>query len=409
MTNETLRIAVRKFGPFESAIQKQYADFQTQTGCPLSLEFVALDLNPLYETLFTNGGLRDGTWDIAFIVTDWIAEAVSHAALADIAPLMAVNPIPDYPHGWTPALTRFQQFDDAIYGTPYHDGPESFIYRKDLFENAAEQAAFHAQYGYPLAVPQTWAQFEDIARFFTRPEQNLYGTVFAAYPDGHNTVYDFCLQLWSRGGDLTDASGAVTLDTPQAAAALDFYRRMVNDRSVTPPNLHEIDSVKSGELFASGQVAMMVNWFGFAAVCELPDSPTKGLVEVGPLPAGEQGSSASLNVYWLLAIGSGSRHKEQAYAFLRHTCSPSMDKLTTLEGAIGCRLSTWVDPQVNAAIPFYHRLAALHQTTRELPRSQALPNLVHVIDNAVQRAITTSDATADILRDAQQAAAAIVL
>ena len=53
----------------------------------------------------------------------------------------------------------------------------------------------------------------------------MYGTVFAAFPDGHNTVYDFCLQLWSRGGDLTDANSAITLDTPQAAAALDFYRR----------------------------------------------------------------------------------------------------------------------------------------------------------------------------------------
>ncbi|MDZ4718362.1 MAG: extracellular solute-binding protein [Roseiflexaceae bacterium] len=409
MTQEILRIAVRKFGPFESAIQKQYADFQDVTGCPLALEFEALDLNPLYETLFTNGGLRDGTWDIAFIVTDWIAEAVAHDSLADLAALMATHPIPDYPHGWAPALTRFQQFGDAIYGTPYHDGPECFIYRKDLFEHPAEQAAFMAQHGYLLAAPQTWAQFEDIARFFTRPEQNLYGTVFAAYPDGHNTVYDFCLQLWSRGGELTGLDGVITLDTPEAAAALDFYRRMVNDRSVTPPNLHEIDSVKSGELFASGQIAMMVNWFGFAAVCELPDSPTKGLVAVGPLPAGEQANSASLNVYWLLSIGSGSRHREEAYAFLQHTCSRAMDKLTTLEGAIGCRLSTWVDPQVNAAIPFYHRLADLHQTTRELPRSRSLPNLVHVIDNAVQRAITTNDSTAAILREAQQAAAAITL
>jgi multiple sugar transport system substrate-binding protein len=409
MTQETLRIAVRKFGPFESAIQKQYADFQAVTGCPLALEVVALDLNPLYETLFTNGGLRDGTWDIAFVVTDWIAEAVANNALADLAPLMAAQPIPDYPYGWAAALTRFQQFGDAIYGTPYHDGPECFIYRKDLFENPAEQAAFATQHGYPLAPPQTWAQFEDMARFFTRPAQNLYGTVFAAYPDGHNTVYDFCLHLWSRGGELIGSDGTITLDTPQAAAALDFYRRMVNDRSVTPPNLHEIDSVKSGELFASGQIAMMVNWFGFAAVCELPGSPTKGLVAVGPLPADEQTSSASLNVYWLLAIGSGSRHHQEAYDFLRHTCSRAMDKLTTLEGAIGCRLSTWVDADVNEAIPFYHRLADLHQTTRELPRSRSLPQLVHVIDNAVQRAITTSDSTGDILRDAQQAAAVITL
>jgi multiple sugar transport system substrate-binding protein len=407
--SNTLRIAIRAFEPFERAIRKQYADFQAATGCQLALEFESLDLNPLVDALFTRQGLKDGTWDIAFIVTDWIAEAVECGALVDIAPFMRRQPIPDYPNGWSPALTRFQQVGDTIYGVPYHDGPECFIYRRDLFENPAEQAAFAALHGYPLGVPRTWREFEEIARFFTRPDQDLYGTIFAAYPDGHNTVYDFCLQLWSRGGELTDANGVPTLDTAAAVAGLDFYRRMVNDRSVTPPRLEEIDSVKSGELFASGSVAMMVNWFGFAAVCEQPDCPVKNKVAVAPPPAGE--GASSLNVYWLLCIGSGGRHKEEAYAFIRHVSisSPEMDKVTTLEGGIGCRLSTWRDSEVNAAIPFYHRLADLHEHTRELPRSRELPRLVHVIDAAVQTAISGDEPTEVILSRAQSEAVEIRL
>jgi len=407
--SDALRIAIRAFEPFERAIQKQYADFQAATGCPLGLEFESLDLNPLVDALFTRQGLKDGTWDIAFIVTDWIAEAVESGALVDIAPFMRRQPIPDYPDGWSPALIRFQQFGDAIYGVPYHDGPECFIYRRDLFEDPAERAAFAALHGYPLGVPRTWREFEEIARFFTRPDQGLYGTIFAAYPDGHNTVYDFCLQLWSRGGELTDANGVPTLDTPAAVAGLDFYRRMVNDRSVTPPGLEEIDSVKSGELFASGTVATMVNWFGFAAVCQQPGCSVKDKVAVAPLPVGEGARSASLNVYWLLGVGSGSRHKAEAYAFLRHVSLPEMDKVTTLEGGIGCRRSTWRDSEVNAAIPFYHKLAELHEHTRELPRSRELPRLVHVIDAAVQSAISGSEPTEEILRRAQSEAAEIRL
>ncbi|MBV9228953.1 MAG: extracellular solute-binding protein, partial [Chloroflexi bacterium] len=268
-----LRIAIRKFEPFERAIQKQYASFQAATGCPLALEYTSLDLPPLYESLFTRQGLRDGTWDIAFVVTDWVAEAVQSQVLADLSGMMRDAPIPDYPQGWSPELMHFQRFGESIFGIPYHDGPECFIYRRDLFENAHEQTAFVQSFGYPLAVPRTWAQFYDIARFFTRPEQDLYGTVFAGYPDGHNTVYDFCLQLWSRGGELTDSSGIITLDTPQAREALDFYRHIVKDRTATYPDPQTIDSVKSGEIFAAGKAAMMVNWFGFAAVCEQPDCP----------------------------------------------------------------------------------------------------------------------------------------
>lgn len=406
---DTLRIAIRAFGPFERAIERQYASFQAATGCPLLLEWQALDLGPLYATLFTDEGLKHGDWDIAFVVTDWLAEAIDANALADLTPHMKAQPIAEYPQAWAPALTRMQQVGDAVYGVPYHDGPQCCIYRRDLFEDPTEQATFLTRYSYPLAPPRSWGEFVDIARFFNRPEQGLAGTVFAAFPDGHNTVYDFCLQLWSRGGDLTDASGAVQLDTPEAATALDFYRQIVSDRTATPDGQQEIDSVQSGARFAEGGVAMMVNWFGFAAVCEQPNSPTKGRVAVAPLPAGENGQSAALSVYWLLAIGAGSRHTDAAYQFLRYVCSAEMDKLATLEGAIGCRRSTWDDAEVNTVIPFYHTLAELHQHTRELPRSRELPRLIHVIDHMVRQALESSTPSATLLREAQREAATIQL
>lgn len=400
--DDVFRIAIRRFGPFETAIQKQWADFQRTTGCPLRLESASLDLNPLVDTLFTHEGLKDGTWDLAFVVTDWLADAVESGALRDLSASMRADPVPDYPEGWAPALTGMQQFGDAIYGLPYHNGPECLVYRTDLFTDSKEQAAFAARFGYPLAAPRTWDQFEDIARFFTRPDAGLAGIVFAAFPDGHNSVYDFCLQLWSRGGELHDAAGRPTLDTPEAVAALDFYRRIVNDRAMTPPGQEEIDSVKSGELFASGAVAMMVNWFGFAAVCEQPGCPVKGKTGVTTLPSAEGFPPASLIVYWLLAVAAGSPHLDVAYAFARHCCTPAMDKLTTLEGGIGCRLSTWNDPAVNALIPFYAELPRLHRGTRTLPRSRALPALSHIIDEAVQAAITTDEPSAAILGRAQE-------
>jgi multiple sugar transport system substrate-binding protein len=399
--SDTLRVAIRKFGPFESAIPTQYADFQVATGCSLRLEPVALDLNPLFETLFTRGGLKDGTWDIAFVVTDWMAEAVAEGALLDLTPRMREQPVPDYPTGWAPSLTRFQSFGEAIYGLPYHDGPECLVYRRDLFADPAVQAAFAEQHGRQLAVPRTWDEFTAVARFFTRPEAGQWGAIFAGYPDGHNTVYDFCLQLWSRDGALTDAAGVPTLDTPAAVAALDFYRRLVNDRTATPPGQEEVDSVKSGERFAAGEIAMMVNWFGFAAVCEQPGTPVRGKVDVAPVPAGPGGRAVSLNVYWLLAVGAGSRHQDEAYAFIRHACGAAMDKLLTLEGGIGCRRSTWSDPEVNAAIPFMRRLDELHAPARELPRSQTWPRLVQIIDAAVQKAIKSDASTEAILREAQ--------
>ncbi|MDQ2654052.1 MAG: sugar ABC transporter substrate-binding protein, partial [Chloroflexota bacterium] len=81
----------------------------------------------------------------------------------------------------------------------------------------------------------------------------------------------------------------------------------------------------------------------------------------------------------------------------------------TLAGGIGCRLSTWCDPEVNALIPFYAELPRLYAGARTLPRSREFPALAHIIDAAVQEAMQQDTPTAGILRRAQAMAASLVL
>ena len=185
------------------------------------------------------------------------------------------NPLPDWPEGWPASLREPLRHGDGFYCIPWHDGPECLIYRKDLFENPEEQKAFAAQFGRELKPPITWEEFHETARFFTRPSQSLYGTLFAAYPDGHNTLYDLVLQVWSRGGELYTADGLPTLNHPTVVEALDYYRNIINDPRCLLSGADKIDSISSGDVFLSGQVAMMVNWFGFAARSSGPGSPLK--------------------------------------------------------------------------------------------------------------------------------------
>jgi multiple sugar transport system substrate-binding protein len=398
----TFRVAIRAFGPFETAIAREWASFQEESGCPLRLEAVSVDHHALYEILFAQGGLKRGDWDAAFINTDWVAEAHERQTLLDLAPWIGSDPPDDFPDGWTPSLLRLQQFGPQIIGLPYHDGPECFIYRTDLLEDPARQQAYQERHGAALRVPETWDEFVQVARFLHRPAENLYGTVFAAFPDGHNTVYDICLQLWTRGGELFDAAGRMQLDTPQMIDALRFYRAIVNDGSVVHPRCREFDSVRSGQAFCRGEVAMMINWFGFASMCEtLAESQVKGRVAVAPIPRGQGGSSASLNVYWMLSVAAGSPHARTAYRFLRHAMSRQCDRLRTLDGVIGCRRSTWADEEVNRTIPFYGQMESLHAYARELPRLVDWVEQSKVIDRMVLRAIDTQEPVETIVRDAQ--------
>lgn len=406
---KSFRIAVRKFGPFESAIAKQWRLFEGDVHTGLHLDPVVLDLEPLHDQLFLERGLSNGNYDLAMLSTDWLAEANAAQGLLDVAPYLASSPPDGYPEACSESLQRLQRFDDRVLGLPYHDGPECLIYRRDLFEDAAEQLRFEQQFGELLAVPRTWNEFHRVACFFTRPEQGLYGTVFAGYPDGHNTVYDFCLQLWSRGGELFDRNGAMLLDTPEAREGLEYYRSIFHDRSAIHPGSGTFDSVKSGMAFAAGEVAMMVNWFGFAAMSETIDaSRVKGKTAIAAIPS-QSGQGISLNAYWIMGIPSGSLHQETAWRFLAHCAGPEMDKLLTLEGGIGCRKSTWSDREVNHVIPYYHRLETLHENARDLPRLTNWSNLAKVIDEMMLDAIQSDEAIAEITLKAQKAARLVEL
>jgi len=403
MSSDTIKIAVRKFGPFESAMQKLWTGFCAETGCTLKAEMVPMDLDDLHAAILEKDGLKNGEWDIAHVVTDWLYEAWTSNAIENLQPYIAQNPPENYPLGWSSSLLGMQQFGEAIAGLPFHDGPECLIYRKDLFTDSKEIKRFHELHGKPLQPPATWDDFKIIADFFYRPEDNLYGTVFAGLPDGHNTVFDLCLQLWTRGGNLTDDSGLINVDTQAALEGLIYYRDILRNKKAVHPQIMQYESVQAGMAFARGEAAMMVNWFGFASMCEVIDeSQVKNKVDITNIPHSEGNESASLNVYWLYTIGSGSKHKQIAYDFIRHATSARNDKLLTLEGGIGCRISTWVDGGINAIIPYYHKLEQLHLVARSLPQKANWSQIAKIIDHLVLQAINTDQPVEQLLREAQQ-------
>jgi multiple sugar transport system substrate-binding protein len=398
----TFRIAVRKFGPFESALAKLWASYCQHSGCQLAVEMVPMDLHELHASLLTDKGLLHGNWDVAHINTDWLLEAHSSGALENLTPYIEANPPADFPHGWSPSLRTMQQYGDAVVGLPFHDGPECLIYRKDLFDSAEEQAAFQQQHGRPLRVPETWEELQTVAQFFHRPADNLYGLVAAGYPDGHNTVFDFCLHLWTRGGQLIDQQGRVNINSQAAIDGLTYYRALFNDTTAVHPKSGSYESVAAGQAFARGEAAMTINWFGFAAVCEVDAaSAVRGKVDITSIPRGAGGQSTSLNVYWLYAIGAGSQHKAVAYDFIRFAVSAANDKLLTLEGGIGCRISTWHDAEINALVPYYHKLEMLHQQAESLPQKANWAAIATIIDEVVLRAINSDTPVAELLAEGQ--------
>ncbi len=392
----SFRILIRKFEPFEVAVSQFWDSFQAETGTNIQPEFITLDLPQLHEQII------NGYYDVAHVNTDWIAQCDAAGAVENLAPYIKRSAPQGYPQDWNRAQLGLQAFEgEKILGIPFHCGPECLIYRKDLFEDPKNKQRYLAQYGVHLSLPSTWEDFERLASFFNEPSSNLYGTVFALYPDGHNNVFDFALQVWSYDGSLTDPLGNITLNTPQAAQAMARYRKLMR-QSFIHPESKNLESIGSAWRFANGEIALMVNWFGFATLCETaPDSKTKGRVGIAPIPH-NAGSPLSLNVYYTWCVSSGSKQKQLAYDYIKHAVSPENDVSLTLLGGIGCRKSTWQNETVNSVIPYYYQLDSIYENVHTLPRRADWHYICKVIDKLMLRVVQTDEPIEQILAQAQE-------
>ena len=142
-----------------------------------------------------------------------------------------------------------------------------------------------------------------------------------------------------------------------------------------------------------GEVAMMVNWFGFATRPGLAGGNPSAAMAIAPIPSGEGCRPVSLSVFWALAMGSGSQNKELAWEFLRFIATAERDLGITLHGPVGVRLSTWRNPELQARIPVYRELEAISLGARQLPAGPHMADFAAVIDTVITRALITDAAS----------------
>ena len=181
---------MREFEPFQRAIARQFEDFVRKSGVEASLEVVPLALNPLHQALLEERGLASGDYDLAFLSTDWLAEAQARALITDLLPFQEKEP--DRPTFKKPTAPRSLASSASRPGTgasPTTTAPSASSTARTCLKGRAK--APQDLGGVPKHRPGA-----PRAR-----ARSLLGTVLALFPDGHNSFYDFCIHVWTRGGE----------------------------------------------------------------------------------------------------------------------------------------------------------------------------------------------------------------
>jgi multiple sugar transport system substrate-binding protein len=164
------------------------------------------------------------------------------------------------------ALAQYGEYPDGsgqFWGLPVNMDAYGFMYRKDLFENPDEQTAFRERYGYDLAPPQTYQEARDMAEFFTRPDQGLYGWGQMGGRD-----YDFATTasnsfLWSFGGELYNPDTFEVKGYLDSPASIDGVQAYVDMFQFGPPGSGNWGWDEVNAAYQQGSLAMAMQWYYF--------------------------------------------------------------------------------------------------------------------------------------------------
>jgi multiple sugar transport system substrate-binding protein len=220
---------------------------------------------------------------------------------------------PDLFHGkliedLTPLLQRFGFTlpDDGVDGylLPHHQAyvadrvvaiPADFdvallFVRRDLIEDPAQRAAFRARHGRDLALPKTWAEYQQLIEFFHRPKDGFYGST---EPREKLTGWFYWLPRYLSAAApnqyLFDDRMRPLVDSPAGVAATESYLATV---PYSPPQSLEEGKDYSYTLpfFLRGNAFATMLTVATAKISNRDDSAIKGKFMAAPMPGHKVGN-----------------------------------------------------------------------------------------------------------------------
>jgi trehalose/maltose transport system substrate-binding protein len=235
--------------------------------------------------------------------------------------------------------------DGRLVAMPWFTDAGVLYYREDLLEKHGHE------------VPKTWEQLTETAREIRNAEraegsERMQGFVFQGRAYEGLTVNALEWVASHGGGTIVDSEGEITIDNPQAAAALDRAATWIGD--ISPNGVLNYTEEEARGVFQGGNAVFMRNWPYAWALAQSEDSEVRGKVGVTQLPYSGDGQSAAGLGGWNLAVSRYSENPELAVDLVAFLAGEKEQKRRAIAGAYNPTLeSLYQDEEVLEAVPFF--------------------------------------------------------
>lgn len=320
-------------------LQQLTADFTAETG--IKVEISQESWGEWQEIFFGEMARKGQSYDLAIGDSQWLGRASTDGHYMDLTQWIT-------DHGVARTMTaasmtgygEYPKGSGRYWAVPCEGDAMGFAYRKDLFEDPQEQAAFKSRFGYELKIPETMTQLRDIAAFFHRPQSGFYGVHMWVEPDYDGLTMALESFIWAWGGDLGDQRTYKVkgiLDTEASIQALEFYRQLTKFDNPAWERYY-LDSLRnSNQPLIDGKAVMCLGYFAI-----MPDLINKKInpkywdkVGFFATPAGPRARVTSLGGQGISVV-SYSQNKEAAFKFLEWWVREDVQKKWGMHGGLTC-------------------------------------------------------------------------
>lgn len=365
-----LSIAVGSIGQDVTEMRMQLDRFQEETGHTVSI--VELPGSSTDQFAQYRLWLSAQNPDVDVYRTDVIWAPQLAANFVDLTEAMA-----DIVDQHIPEVIASQTVDGQLVAMPLFTDAPALYYRRDLLEKHGQEP------------PTTWEELQSVAEAVLEAERaegntQLTGYVFqgAAYEGLTCNVVEWIAS--SGGGTIVDADGEITVNNPEAAAALDMARGFVG--TISPSGVLSYMEEEARGIWQTGNAVFMRNWPYAYPLSENEDSAVRGQFDVMPLPAGPGGSSAACLGGWNLAVSQYSPDQEAAIELVRFLSSEQSQKdRALLTARLPTISSLYEDAEIEAEQPIVPRWREVVASAVARPSAPTLSNY-----NEVSREVWTA-------------------
>lgn len=310
----------------------------------INVSVTSVPFEGVYEKLKTEFVAGTGAFDVVTFYPSYIGDFAGNGYLLPLDDLMSRDPDSMWNPHQEDVIAPFRELYNRFGGDTYAltiDGDVLvFMYREDLFDDEAEQAAFQEQYGRELRPPQTWDEYLEVGEFFTREAgETLAGETLNEpfYGSG-----EFARRGFSYAWFMTRAASAGVMyfneemnpmiNSPEAVNAL---QNMVDSLENAPDDVLNFGYDELRDAFISGRLAMVVQWTDVPKKAADPnESSIAGNVGVGRVPGtmvdGEVTHRSMMPVGRVVAVSANTRNPEAAYCVAKHIAyNRSLENVST--------------------------------------------------------------------------------